>query len=231
MSTASVQPHPSPLAQAPSFFLRAARFILLHELKVFLRAGLGATCGVRVVGEERVPRRGGLIVAPIHTSFADPVVLQTYFPRRILYMMTDKYYNEPHLHPFLRFWGALVVKAQGLNKEAIRAATDALERGAVIGIFPEGALSRDGLIHDAQPGAAMIAQRAHVPILPVGFSGIERLMPPDTWRLHRAPIAICFGEPLSPEGLTRDELTARLSQALRDVRARARQLLPRAAVH
>jgi len=216
-------PREGPLSRVLHGLQRAARTVLFHDLRVPLRLGLGLICRARLIGEERVPLSGGLIVAANHTSFADPVVLQTFVPRRLTYLMTDKYYFVPVLHPLLRLWGVLVVKEQGLNKEVIRAAAGVLERGGAVGIFPEGAISRDGLVHDAQPGAALLARRAGVPILPVGLAGIGRLMPPDTWRLHRSRLTIYVGDPISPVGLSRRELAERLTRDLRAVAQKARE--------
>jgi len=205
--------------------LEAARLVILHNVRIALRVGLGATCRARLLGEERVPLKGGLVVAANHTSFADPVVLQTFFPRFITYMMTEIYYYIPVLYRLLRFWGVLCLKEKGLNRDAIRAATGVLERGGAIGIFPEGAISRDGLIHDAQPGIALLAQRARVPILPVGLAGIERFLPPDVWHFHRSTITMCVGKLICPEGQSRDELAKQVSCEIRAAARLARQRL------
>ena len=203
---------PSPERPSPeSWLLRAARAVVLYTVRLPVRVALRA----RVLGEERVPWSGGLIVAANHSSFADPVVLQSYFPRHLTYLMTAKYYGVTALHWFFRFWGALRVKEEGVNKAALRGATRVLERGGAVAIFPEGGISRDGAVHDPQLGVALLAQRAGVPVLPVGMSGVERVLPPDTWRPHCAPVAISIGEPILPRGESRAELAARVADAIR----------------
>jgi 1-acyl-sn-glycerol-3-phosphate acyltransferase len=198
--------------------------VVFYNMRIPVRLALNALCGVRVLGEERIPLSGGLIVASNHTSLADPVFLQMFSPRPLTYMMTSRYYYRPGLQQLCWFWGVVVVKQQGMNREAIRAAAEVLRRGGVIGIFPEGRLSRDGLVHEARPGIALLAQHARVPILPVGLAGVARILPPDTWTLHRAPIRICFGDLISPEGLSRDELTERVTRALRACAEEARRI-------
>jgi 1-acyl-sn-glycerol-3-phosphate acyltransferase len=139
-------------------------------------------------------------------------------------MMTSKYYYAAGLRQFCWFWGVVVVKQRGMNREAIRAAADVLRRGGTVGIFPEGRLSRDGLVHEAKAGIALLAQQARVPILPVGLAGVERILPPDTWTLHRARTTLCFGDLISPEGLSRDDLTGRVTRGIRACAKEARRI-------
>jgi len=172
-----------PAAAPPPLWLRAARMAVLHIVRLPIRVGLGLTCSARLVGEERIPLRGSVIVAPNHTSFADPVILQAFFPRHLTYLMTERYYRLPFLHQFFRFWGVVPLREGGWNREALRRAEEVLGAGRAVAIFPEGEISRDGLIHEARPGIATLARRSGAPILPVGIAGPERLLPPDTWRL------------------------------------------------
>ena len=74
----------------------------------------------------------------------------------------------------------------------------ALARGGAVGIFPEGGITRQGGVREAQQGAALLAQRARVPIVPVAIAGTERLLPPGEGRLRRAALRIVIGEALLP---------------------------------
>jgi len=208
-------------AGQPGPLVWAARKVVLYTVRLPIRVGLRLGCQARVVGEERVPRTGALIVAANHTSFADPVVLQALFPRFLTYLMTERFYHVPLLHGFFRFWGVLRVKAAGLNRDALRGAAAELAREGAVGIFPEGGISRDGRIHDALPGIALLAQRTGAPILPVGLAGVGTMLPPDTWRLRAARVAMVIGQPFAPAGLGRRELLERVNRELRAIAERA----------
>ena len=203
---------------------RVAQVVFLYLIRIPIRIVVGAMCHARLIGGERIPLRGAAIVAANHTSLADPVVLQAYLPRRLTFLMTDKFHHIAAVRWFARVWCVVVVKRAGVNRDAMRGAIDALARGEAVGIFPEGGLSRDGKVHDALPGIALLAQRTGVPVVSVGLAGIERLLPPDTWTFGRAPIAMVVGEPVCPQGESRDELADRINAALRVAAAEARRV-------
>jgi 1-acyl-sn-glycerol-3-phosphate acyltransferase len=117
------------------------------------------------------PRDGGLLVVANHQSFADPVVLQMAFRRRIRYLMTEDFYDAPVIHWFFRWMRALRVSESRTNLASLRVARDALRRGDLVGLFPEGRLSKDGSLGRARPGAAVLASLARTPVLPVRIRG------------------------------------------------------------
>ena len=203
---------------------RAGQAAFLYNARAPVRLLLRLACRARVVGWERVPLGNGLIVAANHTSLADPVVVQAYVPRHLTFLMTEVYYRLPLLGGFCRFYGCIPVREQAMNRPALRAAVAALRAGRALGVFPEGGISRDGHIHPAKPGIALLAQHAGVPIVPVGLHGVNRLLPPDTWTLRRASVTMVVGEPVAPEGHTRAQLTARVSRAIRACARRAEDL-------
>ncbi len=220
MANASQEKQP----RAVGPWVRLARALLFYNLRTLVRPVLNTLCGVRVVGEEHVPLRGGVIVASTHASLADSVVLQTYVPRRLTYLMGDKFYYLPVVHQFVRLWGVLVVKQAGMNKDVLRAAEGVLAQGGAIAIFPEGGITRQGPVREARQGVALLAQRAQVPIVPVGLAGTELLLPPGSRRLHRARLRLCIGEPVLPGDGGRGDLAARVTAALRSCAERARSL-------
>jgi len=204
--------------------LSAARLAIFHNMRLLLRGVLRCACDARVAGEERVPLRGGVIVAANHLSFADPVVLQVYVPRLLTYLMTERFYRAPVLHGLVKFWGVLVVKERGLHKDTIRAAGELLDGGGAIGIFPEGGISRDGRTRPAQPGVALLAQRSRVPIVPVGLAGTERLLPPDATWPGRAALRAYIGQPIPWDAGGRAALTQRVTEALASCHEQAERL-------
>jgi len=124
--------------------------------------------------------------------------------------------------------GAIPVENDPRDLGSLRRALQALKQGAVLGIFPEGGRSDDGSLKRGKPGAALLALRAGVPLVPVGIVGTFAAYS----RYHRfprpGPILVRFGEPVNlPEAWRGHaakehlaEATALLMERIRDLSAR-----------
>lgn len=119
-----------------------------------------------------VPEQGGAIVIANHTSPLDPALLQAGTDRAIGFLMAREYYEVPSMNWLYRRVGCIPVNRTGRDTAAAKAALRALERGEVLGIFPEGMinLSAGGLLAP-QLGAALIALKSSVPVVPAFISG------------------------------------------------------------
>lgn len=181
---------PDPLSPARDFVL--ARFLRASLAKVFL-----ALYRVRTLGADRIPA-GPVILAGNHVSYGDPVLLWCAAPRPVHFMAKSELWENPVLGWGLsRLW-AFPVRRSTADREAIQTAGALLAAGETVGVFPEGTRNRAGTA-EAQQGAAFIAMRASVPIVPVGIAGTDRIMP-DGARFMRFPrVTISFGDPVSGE--------------------------------
>jgi len=118
-----------------------------------------------------------LIVAANHASFLDPWFLGIVFPRPVRYLITRDWYDRsPLWRAFFRANGTIPVSARDAE-ETIASVCEALGRGEAVGIFPEGAISRDGKMRRLRPGVALIAARSGAPVLPVGLRGSFEALP------------------------------------------------------
>src|SRR5687767_10161507 len=97
----------------------------------------------RLRAEGPPPPAGACVLAANHASFLDPIVLGAVVRRRIVFMMTEVVWRSRGLGWFYRWNRAIPLSARGGNREALRAARDVLQQGRMLGIFPEGGLSRD----------------------------------------------------------------------------------------
>lgn len=132
-------------------------------------------CRREVVGLENVPRSGPLLVISNHLSLADPPLLGASFPRPIRFMAKEELFRTPIVSWVVRGYMAYPVRRGEADREAVRTTLRLLREGEAVGIFPEGTRSRCARLREAHPGAALLAQRAGVPILPIGISGSENL--------------------------------------------------------
>jgi len=127
---------------------------------------------LRVRGPRLAAGRRGMIIAPNHQSWIDPLVVQyAVYPHRITFLMTELYYDLPLAGLYFRAAGARVVREAGPSVSGLRAARDALEAGEAICLFPEGELTRTGRVGDGRRGVARLARRTGVEVVPAGVRG------------------------------------------------------------
>jgi 1-acyl-sn-glycerol-3-phosphate acyltransferase len=228
MSTPRAELPPIPDGTSASLFTRSVAFTS--------RAVLSSIARVRVSGLEDLPQEGPLIVVANHLSNADPPFVGGWLTpalgRRMRFLAKQELFVGP-VGSFLRSQGVIPVRAGGSDVDAYRAARAILERGEVICIFPEGTRSRTGALGEAKPGVALLATRTGAPVLPVGVSGTDDLIAPDSPIPHiGARITLRVGAPFrlaAPRGGDRraglevasEELMRRIA-ALVDARHRGR---------
>jgi acyl-[acyl-carrier-protein]-phospholipid O-acyltransferase/long-chain-fatty-acid--[acyl-carrier-protein] ligase len=120
---------------------------------------------VAVHGQEKLPT-GGFLLLPNHLSYIDAVVLQIACPRPIRFIVHDEIYKLRLLNPIFRAIGALPISAKR-SKETLRAAAELIEQGEIVCVFPEGELSRTGMLLRLRRGYELIARTAKCPVVPV----------------------------------------------------------------
>ena len=154
---------------------------------------------------ERLPA-GGFLLLPNHLTWVDAIVLQLACPRPIRFIIFDAIYRIRGLNLIFRTIGAIPISPKRA-KDAVRAAAEYIERGEVVCIFPEGELSRSGMLLRLKRGYELIARSAKSPVVPVwldqlwgsifSFEGGRYFfkMP----RRLPYPVTVAFGEPIPAE--------------------------------
>lgn len=165
----------------------------------FLRATAGklllAAFRVRVEGESNVPQTGAILCGN-HVSYADPALLWCAAPRQTHFMAKSELFAKGVIAWGLpRVW-AFPVRRGEADRAAITTATELLKRGELVGIFPEGTRKREGM-GEGQQGAAFIAMRAGVPLVPVGIAGTDKIKPKGSRFMRFPRVTIRYGEPVS----------------------------------
>jgi len=153
---------------------------------------------IRAWGVERVPRRGGVLLAANHQSFLDPPAVGVVLPRQIGYMARSTLFQVPGLGALIRRLHAFPVARDRADLKAIRSAIAVLKAGNGLLLFPEGTRTPDGAMRPFKPGFALVAARARVPIVPVAVDGTFKAWPRHLWVPRAARVRVSFGEPLGP---------------------------------
>jgi acyl-[acyl-carrier-protein]-phospholipid O-acyltransferase/long-chain-fatty-acid--[acyl-carrier-protein] ligase len=180
----------------PDAFLR---FILLGLAHTLYR--------VRIVGRSNVPSVGGALLVPNHVSFADGLFIIAGIDRPVRFVVYEAYFHKPFIGWMLRSMKAIPIAGNSGPKmilQAFREAGRALDEGHLVCVFPEGQLTRTGVMSPFQRGLERIVKGRTTPIIPVHLDRLSASVfsPANPRRLPERipyPVTVSFGEPLSAE--------------------------------
>jgi len=148
-----------------------------------------------VIGRENIPAEGPYILTINHLSTADTgLVLIGFPPQKWRFFAGEKWANHPIWGPLMSWQGVIFINRGEVDRGALREALDALDDGATFALAPEGTRSKIGAMEPGKDGAAFLASRAKVPILPVGISNSDVLFA-NARRLRRTTLTMRIGEP------------------------------------
>ncbi len=154
---------------------------------------------VSVRGREHVPPTGAYIIAPVHRSNIDVFVVPTITRRRIRFMAKDSLWKVKAFGWLVEALGAFPVHRGTADREALRQSQAVLEAGEPLVLFPEGTRQSGPEVQPLFDGAAYLAARLGVPIVPVGIGGSERAMRKGSKLVRPVKVAVVVGPPLHPE--------------------------------
>ncbi len=194
---------------------RPARAVVRPAMKVLYRA--------RVEGIEHVPSDGPAILSPNHRSFFDSPLVMAMAPRPVIFLGKAEYMDSRSTRYLFPAFGMVPIKrdAKKASMAALTTAAELLDEGRLVGIYPEGTRSRDGMLHRGHTGVAHLAMMTGAPIVPVGIVGTERVQPigASVPRPFRDPVRLRFGEPIDPASYRSGGSRRRRAHLLDDVMA------------
>jgi 1-acyl-sn-glycerol-3-phosphate acyltransferase len=155
--------------------------------------------GLRLEGMEHIPPAGGVIIAPNHQTYADPVLVTIPFRRPIYYMAWSRLFELWGLNWMIRRLRAFPVELDSRDPRATREAVRLLQAGHAVLIFPEGQRSLDGQVGRFKLGAFRLAASLGVPVLPVTITGGHESWPPGRALPGRGHMTITYHPLIYPD--------------------------------
>jgi 1-acyl-sn-glycerol-3-phosphate acyltransferase len=160
----------------------------------------------RIHGAQYVPTKGSMVVVSNHASDFDPPLLSCGVGRPVAYMAKAELFRVPILKQAITLYGAYPVKRGASDRQAIRSALAYLDQGWATGVFLQGTRTTDARITKPHFGAALIAAKAQVPLLPVSLWGTEKIVKKGNYIPRPVPLTIRIGHPILPPPSTDREV-------------------------
>lgn len=183
----------------PDFLLR---LVIVITTNIFYR--------LTIVGSVNVPREGGALLVSNHVSFIDGFLVIASTDRPVRFIVDEMYYNHWLLNPFMRALHVIPVSGTGGLRVVLKALRDAgtsLDEGELVCIFPEGEVTRTGMMLPFRRGLERIIKGRTAPIIPIHLDRVwgsvysrsgGRFLTKIPER-YPHPITVAFGTPLPAE--------------------------------
>lgn len=185
-------------SRASLAFYAFARFLVVSFARLMNR--------VAVEGREHVPVTGAFVLAPVHRSNMDTPYAAVATRRRLRYMGKDTLWARRWSGWLLSALGAFPVTRGVADRSALERGLAVLCSGEPLVVFPEGTRKSGPLVQPLFEGAAYLATKAQVPIVPMGIGGSERAMPKGSKLIRPTKVHVVIGAPMAPPALVNGRL-------------------------
>ena len=152
-----------------------------------------------IIGKHNIPKSGAFLLAPIHRSNIDTPLAAAVTRRRMRFMGKDSIWKFRPIGWIVSALGAFPVTRGSADREALKRCIEVLQAGEPLVLFPEGTRQSGPIVMPLFDGAAYVAIKAGVPIIPVGIGGSERVMPKGSKMIYPRKCVVIIGEPISAQ--------------------------------
>lgn len=211
-----------------SFIERNGR--VQHSIaRIWARALVGLSgCTLTVQGEENLRKAPVAVYASNHTSYMDTPVIFAALPFQFRILAKKELWPIAFIGWYLDRSGQIPIDTANPHAtlSSLGAGVKALRAGMPLFVFPEGGRTPNGELQTFLSGAAYLAIRAQVPLVPIALSGVYDLLPIHTRHFYPGELKLTAGEPIDTTGMTlrqTDELTERLKRSIQELLAEPMQ--------
>ena len=144
-----------------------------------------------------LPKKGPVIVSPVHRSNLDVPIVGAFFQRRLHYLGKGSLMTNRFSAWFLQGCGMIPLDRDSrADKLALDASLKALKEGKALAVFPEGERKSGSTVFPMLDGAVWLSAKTNAPILPVGIGGSELAMPKGSYIPKPRKVVIVYGDPI-----------------------------------
>lgn len=171
-----------------------AYWILFRLIQYFLRGIFQTLYRVKVYDLEKVPKSGRILLCSNHISYVDPVVIGMYVPRFTYFMAKKELFKVSFLANLVTYLNAFPVRRNTTDRYAFDTSLKILKEENLLGLFPEGSRSVDGIIREGKKGIGLISYLSRSNILPAAITGSNMIIQKPHKRVFFPKIKIAFGD-------------------------------------
>jgi 1-acyl-sn-glycerol-3-phosphate acyltransferase len=181
-----------------------------------------------VRGAENLDKHPVAVFASNHTSYMDTPVVFASLPLQFRILAKKELWPIPFIGWYLNRSGQIPIDTANprATLSSLGGGAKALRSGMPLFVFPEGGRTSDGELRPFLSGAAYLAIRAQVPLVPIALDGVYDLLPIHTRHFYPGDLTFTVGEPIDTTGMTirqTDALTERLRIAIAELREQPEQ--------
>ncbi|MCJ7825394.1 MAG: 1-acyl-sn-glycerol-3-phosphate acyltransferase [Anaerolineales bacterium] len=148
---------------------------------------------VQITGVENIPEEGAYVIAGNHVSIFEPPLIAAFWPRSIEVAGAVEILDRPIQSQIMRLYGTIPVHRGRFDRQLLITIVERLKAGRPVLIFPEGTRSRTPGMQQASTGAAYLAAKARVNVLPVGIAGTD-ILADEIRKFRRTHLMMSVGE-------------------------------------
>jgi 1-acyl-sn-glycerol-3-phosphate acyltransferase len=191
--------------------------------QVWARCGIWSSLSrLKVEGAENLSKARVAVYAPNHTSYMDIPVIFAALPFQFRILAKKELWQWPFIGWYLERSGQMPINIENPHAtlSSLGGAVKALRGGMPLVMFPEGGRTLDGELKPFLSGAAYLAIRAQVPLVPIALKGVYDLLPIHTHHFHPRELTMQVGVPIETKGMSvrqNGELTERLRRAIEEM--------------
>ncbi|MCJ7666497.1 MAG: 1-acyl-sn-glycerol-3-phosphate acyltransferase [Actinobacteria bacterium] len=171
-----------------------AYWILFTMIQIALKTIFKIFYRVDVTGLKKIPKKGKYIICSNHISYLDPVLMGAYIPRYTYFMAKKELFSVSFLSNLVTYLNAFPVARNGIDRNIFNTSLDILKNENVLGLFPEGTRSTDGIVRDGKKGVGLIAVLSGAPIITMAISGSNKIIQKPHKRIFFPKIKIIIGD-------------------------------------
>ncbi|WKV08050.2 lysophospholipid acyltransferase family protein [Thermoanaerobacterium sp. CMT5567-10] len=175
---------------------------------------LASFCSFSVKFIDDIPKEPCIFVAN-HKSILDPIALIDALDRRVFFLASKDLYKIPILNLILNTLETIPIKKNSADVSALKKAIKMLDDGRSIALFPEGGISLSKGVKKIYKGAMYLSYKSGFPIVPVGISGTDVVLPMGEYLPHSGKISVTVGKSIYPDlSLKKAELLENMKNAV-----------------